>query len=201
MKRYGHILSAVAIAAILNGCATYQTGYRYRPNPASVTVTGGPATEANAVHVLGTVVGVRTEWAKLHPDTVEIRLLVDNNAPAPVVLAPGELVLRSADLNAFAPPTTDPAEPITVPPGAQEAVTAYFPLGGEDVDYDLDGLTLRVPLRIGNETVARTITFDRRNVRVYRYRDPFYDPWYGPYHYGYPYGFHSRLGLHSRYWW
>jgi hypothetical protein len=186
------------LAVWMVGCSTYRSGYRFTPAPASVEVSA-PQTTGD-VTLLGTVVGVRSQWAKSHPETVEVRLLVDNNTRETVTVDPSRLVLRSADLSAFAQPVAEVPGLMSVAAGQEGQLSVFFPIEEDAGDFrDLAGLSLRVPVRVGEMETVRSVSFSRRIVERYYYRDPWgygYPSFYGSYGYG-PYGRHR---LHPYAW-
>ena len=186
------LLSTVALLALawLGGCATYESDFRYFPRPIELAVEQPPASPAQPVHVLTTVVGLRTSHAKPFPNTVEVGLHIENFSPAPVVFdpaAPGALELFSADLQRFHPATTDLAGPTTIATGQAVTFSAYFPFDGLH-EVALDGLNLRWRFRLGEATVLQNATFTRRA----RYYGPYYEDPFGP-HIRIGIGFHRRF--------
>jgi hypothetical protein len=165
----------ILIAAMLaGGCSAY-TEHRYRPHPASSEITIGPATDAQPVQALATVVGVRKEGAREYPATVEVRFALENNTPVPVRFEPDSLELRGADLERFAPPIVVPDGPAVVPPGERATWTAHFPFAGRQVpgNHDLSGLNLRWRITVGDQPVTRSVSFDENRLTTPPRRSPF----------------------------
>jgi len=166
------------------GCSSspYVDGYLYQPRPVVADI---PATQPNdppPVRAYASVVGVRYEDQKANvPESVEVRLRLDNNGPEPISLNPTSLELTTGNLFRFGPPVVAPA-PVMLTPGESALVTAYFPFpdGKSYDDFDLDSLQLRWGLQIGPQPVEQIADFQREYQRVYYYRD---DPYWGPYPY------------------
>lgn len=175
----GRVTALIIVAVMLGGCATYDSRFRYQPRPVTVQMTGEPASEANPLLVSATVVGVRTEHAKQQPETVEVRLLVENRTMQQVTFRPGSLELLGADLQRLPEPMTEPAEPLVLEPGQRGTVTAYFPYdGADDESYDLSGLSLRWTADIGGQSVTRAANFTLRYVENVHHHY-YHDPWHG----------------------
>jgi hypothetical protein len=160
------------------GCArTYHWAYEYQPRPMAVSVVSPPASEAQPLHVLVTVIGVRTDSAKEHPATVEVRLQLENATDEAAAIVPGSLELHSANLRPFDAPKLPEPRMLAAAPGQVAPFTVYFPFTGGDVPggHDLNGLSLRWTVQLGEQTFTRSVTFTRREPpRPYYYRDPWF---------------------------
>lgn len=186
-------IAVMMAAVVLGACATYDSRYRYQPRPVTVQMTGEPASEANPLLVSATIVGLRTTHAKQHPETVEVRMLVENRTTQQVTFRPGSLELLGADLQRLPEPATDPAEALVLAPGQRATVTAFFPYDVPDERYDLSGLSLRWTADIGGQSITRAANFNLRDVeRIHHHY--YHDPWggWGP-------GFRFGVGVGHRF--
>lgn len=167
-------MALLTMAVMAGGCArTYHWAYQYEPRPVTVSVTAEPASEAQPLLVTVTVIGVRTDSAKEHPATIEVRMRVENQTAAPVAMLSAPMVLRSADLEEFGPPMFSPTDALDIPPGQESQFTAYFPFRSGEIPggHDLEGLSLQWTMRLGEEQLTRSMTFSRREPARY-YDDP-----------------------------
>ena len=164
-------LSFLLLAA---GCSQYVEGYQYVPRPALAVVAPAAAQQPSPATVQASIAGIRRDHDGI-PDSVEVRLRVDNTGTDAVSLDLASLELSNSALLKFPPPVIrQPA------PSAQSAwIVAYFPMpeGRDYDDVDLSSLQLRWQLHAGPRTVSQAINF-RRAYRGY----------YGPYYYGGYYG-------------
>jgi hypothetical protein len=167
------LLLAAAAAALMGGCATNAT--RYEPSLSSVDVPlGDSGTSVTALVSVGPVPAGRGM-----PETIEMRLRLDNHGERPVALEAEGLELVAADLTSLGRPELIPAGRVEVAPGGAATVGAAFAVPPElkpNPDA-LRALNLRFELEVEGRSYASSVTFDR----VERERSRVY----GPYEYGY----------------
>ncbi len=167
--------------ATLCGCTTtYDPYYVFDPKPAPLQIASAPASESQPVHVLVSVIGVRTPRAKEHPHSIEAALRIDNRSPQPVRLDAASFELILADLQSVRP--AQPQAVFTAAPGEKTQFTLYFPLPMERkrIAPALMGLTLRWTMRVGDQSLSRSVCLTRRSLPPPAMYYP-YDPW--RYHY------------------
>jgi hypothetical protein len=182
------------------GCSSspYEEGYLYLPRPAVAEV---PAPQPNIpppVSAFASIVGIRNADKNLGmPESVEVRLRVDNNGPLAIGFDPHSLQLSTGDLFPFPPALIQSPAPVTLGPGESAFVTANFPFpGGKSYeDFDLETLQLRWLLQIGPQRVQQVANFRQEYRRYYYYN---YDPYWG--YYPYPPGpyFRGVVIIHHR---
>ena len=178
---------ASILAASLAACASLQP--EFRPTLADLTVESD---EHREVHVLASLASLGADAARGTPAGIEARMRLRNESSAPVELEPRALELVSADLKPLGAPRVDPCGGVKLAPGESALLTALFPLPeGESAESSaLRALNLRWTLRIGEESVSRSTTFERidRARYVAAYPDPWWysSPWGYPYAYPYP---------------
>lgn len=177
---------ALAASASLGGCSLYRPGYYFEPRPVDVEVAVPDAPDAEPAHILVTVFGIRrADDEQQLPESIEVRLRIENTSPYALSFDPSTLTLFSADLAQFANPIARPPGSTEALPGASAVVDAFFafPPGTGRHDFDLSGLNLRWTIQINDTPITSTADFVRR--REY-YPDRYY-----PYSH-----FHFGLGLH-----
>jgi hypothetical protein len=172
------ILSVFCLMAVV-GCSQYDDDYQYSPRPVTASIPATQPQDPPPVTVMATVVGVRYGDEDNHiPQSVEIRMQMDNNGPDTVVFDPMSMELRTAQLVRLAAPIVRPPTPITLNPSQSAYLSAYFPFpAGVAYDsMDLNSLQLRWKLQIGSRPVAQVVYF----TRIWA---PYYGPGPGPYWY------------------
>jgi hypothetical protein len=199
------------LACMLAGCSTYIDDFQYSPRPAVASLSpmgqppatqpapGQPAPQQPppALSVLATVIGVHRADSKLGiPDSVEIRLRIDNNGPENVIFNPQTLTLINGQLVPFGQVIAP--QPVGLDPHQTAYVTAYFPFPpGHGVgDTYMATLQLNWQVQIGGQTVAQTVSFQRVWSSYYYGGPVYYSPAYVyptyPVVVGVGIGFHGR---------
>jgi hypothetical protein len=180
--RVYRVLAAGVVLALWAGCSVYETRYAFEPRPVDVAAAKPGAGDAEPVHTLVSVIGVRREDRKSQlPASVEVRLRVENTSPFAVTFDPASLALFSAGLERFPDPIARPEGPVDVAPSDNAVIEAFFPFpeGRGAGDFDLNGLNLRWTLEVGGHPVTGSASFLRLPT-VY----------YGHYHYRVGIGYH-----------
>lgn len=188
---------AVLLASIgLVGCGQYVHGYNFAPKPGEVTLDLPRTPMDPDARVLASITGIRRNLPTVPGrQGLEIRLRVENLGPAPVRLDPGEVVVLAGSLELLRGPI-NPREPIELTEGDVQTVLLTYALP-EDVDVwddEMEGVHLRVPLRVDERTITRSIAFQRRYAGKPGGRH------HGAYPYGYPH-YHVGVGVGYRYGW
>jgi hypothetical protein len=172
------ILSAFCLMAVI-GCSQYDDDYQFSPRPALAQIPATQPQDPPPVTVQATVVGVRYADEDNHlPQSVEVRIQMDNNGPDTVVFDPMSMELRNPQLVRLGPPIVRPPTPITLNPSQSAYLSAYFPFpSGVAYDsMDLSSMQLRWRVQIGPRPVVQVVNF----TRVWA---PYYGPGPGPYWY------------------
>jgi len=158
MRRWIPLLAAMALLA---GCATHSSRYRYQPHPTElIESTDGTRTARAMV----SIIGLRFEDKKIdRPAGMEVAVRIENLDADRVTFDPNSLQLLSADLRPFVSAIVDPPGVIDLPRGEAANVNALFPLSAEvnASNADFDGLNVRLTLAIDGRTVTRSATFER----------------------------------------
>ena len=163
------------------GCSPYLDDFRYAPRPAVAEIRSTSPQQAPAVTAMASVIGVRREDRNEGiPESVEVRLRLENNGAETVVFDVQTLNLTGGQLLPFPPPVVRAPSPITLTPMQSMTLTAFFPLPRSFHEGDLDSLVLRWIVQVGGQKVSQSVTFRQVYARVY-----YYDPYWGPYR-GYP---------------
>jgi hypothetical protein len=174
---------------LLGGCSTYVEGFHYVPRPAVALVPGTQPSQPPPTAAIVSVVGVhREDRGAGIPESVEVRMRVENNGPENVVFDPRTMELLDGGLMEFPPPVLRPAQVIALAPQQSVVVGAFFPFppGRSYKNTDLESLQLRWHLQLGGSEVGQAADF-RRMIRPYYYY-PYPD-------YAYPYGFYGGVGV------
>jgi hypothetical protein len=188
MKWLSYALCLPMLALVI-GCSSspYVDGYYFSPRPLVADIPATQPSQPPPVAAYATVVGIRNEDDKLHvPESVEVRLRIDNNGPDSVLFDPRSMELNTGDLFRFPPPQVA-SSPVALMPGESGFVTAFFPFTpGHDYDnIDLGSLQLRWAVQIGQQRFEQIGNFQQVEQRVIYYRDdPYARPYYGPGPYG-----------------
>jgi len=183
MKSIAALIS-LSIFAFVTGCSPYYDDFQYSPRPAVVDIRTASGPQATPVTALASVIGVHREDEKDGlPESVEVRLRLENNSSQTVTFDPHSMELTSGQITMFAPPIVRAPSSIALEPMQSTALTAFFPLPPRWGDRELNSLILRWIVQIGNQKVSQTATFQRIYTRVYYYDDPYWGPrpgfWYG----------------------
>lgn len=179
-----HFPVLFAISMLLAGCSSaYLQDYFYAPHPVVKSVATTQASEPAPVSSYAAVIGIRTADKKLDiPESVEIRLRIDNNGTQMVRFNSDSMRLTTGALVRFPAPLID-SKDVSVSPGETALITAEFPFpGGQSYkDFDLHTLILHWVLHVGKRQIVQTAQFHRQFPRVYYYGDPYWDyPYYYP---------------------
>lgn len=177
---------ALVFAASLGCRSTYDMRYNYHPRPAVLHVAVQKEATDTPVHVMVSVVGVRSEKAETHPGTLEVRMRVDNSSNLRAAVDVASLKLFSADLKEFGAGEAQPATTVYAAPGSASELTAFFPFPtnpGWGV-WDVEGVSLRWTLLLADDagnlqqTISQSMAFTRRRpIRQYPGYYDEYDPW------------------------
>jgi hypothetical protein len=190
------IFSLLLIAS-LTGCSPYLEDFDYRPRPAVTEIRSTAATQPQAAPslvALASVIGVHVADKKIDiPETIEIRLRLENNGPEAAVFDPNSMELVGARLRPFAPPITHTPGTITLNPMEAATLTAFFPLPPDPEPGELGSLTLRWNIQIGSQRLGQNVTFQRVYPRYY-----YYDPYWRPYGYGPGFWYGGVVVIHRR---
>ncbi len=175
---------------LLGGCTTYVEGYHYLPRPAVALVPATQPSQPPPSAAIVSVIGVHREDRSAGiPESVEVRMRLENNGPETVVFDPRTMELLDGGLMEFPPPVVRPPQPVTLGPSQAVVVGAFFPFppGHSYKNTDLESLQLRWRVQIGGSEVGQAADF-RRMIRLYNYY-PYPD-------YGYPpYGFYGGVDV------
>ncbi len=174
------------LLGFLAGCSSYVDGYYYMPRPVVAEIPSTQPAQPPPVAAFASVVGIRREDKKLLiPESVEVRMRLDNNGPPTVTFDARSLELTTGDIVRFPPPLIETSGPMVLMPGESALVTAYFPFpGGKSYDdFDLSSLQLRWASMIGPQRVEQIANF-RQDYQRYYYSDPYWGP-YGYYRPGF----------------
>jgi hypothetical protein len=172
------ILSAFCLMAVV-GCSQYDDEYQYSPRPVTASIPATQPQDPPPVTVMATVVGLRYGDEDNHlPQSIEVRLQMDNNGPDTVVFDPASMQLRTGQLVLLGAPIVRPPTAITLSPSQSAYLSAYFafPAGVSYVAMDLNSLQLRWSVQIGSRPVGQVVYF----TRIWA---PYYGPGPGPYWY------------------
>jgi len=164
-------LLILTLVFALVGCGTYDARYAYEPGPAEIALMDQRPDGEHRGRALATIIGVRRDNPALEfPNTVEVRVRVENDSEKSVSFDPSSLQLLAADLTPFGQPTTRPAEQVTLEPGQTATVRAFFPVPRDAYrdDVNMQGLNLKWQMQVGQKTVQPSFTFNRKE---YRYHD------------------------------
>ena len=172
-----HIVHLIIGAALLIsvGCGTYDARFAYEPAPAETRLTETGQPEAEPVgRMLTSIIGVRRNDPNIdHPNTVQVRLRIENDGPQTIRINPTSLQLLTGNLREFGSPSTEPSGAVDVPTGERASLDAYFPFPPEtnSENLNLSGLNLKLDMRIGERTEQRSVNFHRLEYRYEpRYR-------------------------------
>lgn len=188
---------APVLLMFAGGCSTYVEGYHYVPRPAVALVPATQPSQPPPVATIVSVMGIHRAQKDI-PESVEVRLRLENNGPETVVFDPRTMQLLDGGLMEMPPPILRPPTPVTIGPNQSVVVGAFFPFppGRSYKNSDLETLQLRWRVQVGSMDVPQDADF-RRVVRVY------YNPyWDEPYPYPYPFlggvGFGVVIAGHHR---
>jgi hypothetical protein len=176
----------VVILSLSCGCGPYIGDYQFSPRPLLAQVPRASPQTAPPLTVLASVIGVHRSDSKLAiPQSVEVRLRLENPGPGAVNFNPQTLELTNGELLRFAPPITRPPQAFTIAPGQSVLQMAYFPFPPDHCysNTDLESLQLRWMVQVDGRNIAQVANFRRTYPRYYYYPYWSYDgayPVYGP---------------------
>jgi hypothetical protein len=177
------ILLGLLCFPVLMGCSSspYLEDYRYTPRPATARVHPANMPNAEVLTAMGSVIGVRREDSEQRiPESVEVRLRLDNTGSAPVSFDPRSMQLMTGQLVNFRVPMVRAPSPIVLEPLQSTTVTALFPI--PENAGEMESLILKWVVEIKGQPVTQTLNFQRVYASSY-----YYDPYWAPYTYaGYP---------------
>jgi len=177
------ILLGLLGLAILTGCSSspYVEDYKYTPRPATARIHPANMPNADVLVSMASVIGVRREDSDQHiPESVEVRLQLDNTGNEQAVFDPQSMRLTTGQLVNFRVPMVRAPSPITLDSLQSTTVTALFPI--PENAGEMETLILRWVVQIKGQPVTQTINFQRVYAESY-----YYDPYWAPYPYaGYP---------------
>jgi hypothetical protein len=176
------------LVALAGGCA--QETYQYTPSPAVAVIPPPNAQQSPPVTAMATVVGVVEADSKQGiPESVQVRLRVQNSGAGTVMFDPTTMQLTDGSLLDFLPPRVQQgAAPLALNQSAAVDVLFPFPPGYSPDNTNLQSLELRWQVQIDkNQPVQQVVDF-HRVVPVYYYEEPYY----------YPYGFYGGVVIVHR---
>lgn len=177
MNRSAVLITLLALTT-LTGCSPYYDDYRYSPHPAVAEIHPTSNPRATVATAMASVIGIRrADPDKGIPQSVEVRLRLENTGPDPVEFDPHTLQLTNGQLVTFPPPVVHAPYTIVLEPQQSTTLTAFFPM--PQPWPDVDSLILRWLVRIKGQPVTQTLRFRRVYTAYY------YDPYWAPYR-GYP---------------
>jgi hypothetical protein len=186
------VLPAVALglglALLLGGCQTSSTrAFTFLPRPQSVLVAGPPEVGTIGRAVIVVIGSLKADASTGMPESMHVRLVLENRAQRAIAFVPGQFRLRGSDLIPFGEPRLVPPEPPEVLPGAETTVDVYFPVpeGRRLSNLDLSGLDLRFSVAHESSVTDVTASFERIEVQPYAPYPYPYAPW------GYPYVYYD----------
>jgi hypothetical protein len=187
MARWFRSIAPFALS-LMAGCSAYVSDFEYVPHPALAEVTPAPPDRTPPVSAFATIIGVhRSDHDEDIPQSVEVRLRLENNGPHTITFDPQSLQLSTGDLLDFDPPIVRPAHELTLAPSDTAIVDAYFPFPPRRSydNVDMRSLELRWHVQIDGSTVGQLVSFRRIYPNHYFYGDPYWGhPWYGGGYYG-----------------
>jgi hypothetical protein len=159
------MIPRVALSIALAGlaaCSAYDSRYEFEPRPFEVghALAGSDDRFAS---VLVSAVGVHKRDVEHGiPASVELKIRVDSSADEAIRLDPGKIQLFAANLEQFPEPVV-PDGPLVVEPNGSGTVTAYFPFPDGKIPgrYDLEGVSARWTLDVGERVSTGNATFTR----------------------------------------
>jgi hypothetical protein len=176
------------VLLFLGGCtySPYVDGYFFLPRPVVANLPATQPSQPPPVGATASVIGVRWQDRRASlPESIEVRLRIDNNGPWTVTFDPRYLQLSTGDLVQFPQPITEPGAPVTLGPGESTMTTAYFPFPGDRsyAEFDLRTLQLRWFVYLGQQRVQQVADFHQSYRSYYSDDGPYYGAYGGPYFY------------------
>lgn len=195
MNRYFSLMLSPLLLAFVGGCSEYVEGYRYAPRPAVAEVPATQASQPPVVSALVSVIGIHhADKDQGIPESVEVRLRLENNGPGRVVFDPSTMELLDGGLMKFPPPVLFPRTPVTLDPLQATTVGAFFPfpVGHTYENTDVEAFQLHWDIQIDGRRGEQGVSFRR----ILRYYGPYYD--YPPE--PYPYRYYGGIVVIRRRW-
>jgi hypothetical protein len=174
MSRRIFLIFALPLAMFAAGCSQYVDDYDYAPAPALAQIPPAGPQDKPPVTVQASVIGIRRADKSGIPNSVELRMQIQDTGSQPVTFDPASLMLTNGQLLAFGPPLTSQGQVLTMSPGDQAMLEAYFPFpaGGWYDNTNLEALQLRWTVKIAGRPAVQVVYF--RRLRYYNY-----DPYWG----------------------
>src|SRR5579862_7767810 len=144
------------------GCSTYVEGYHYMPRPAVALVPATQPTQPPPAASIVSIIGVhRAGHGDSVPESVEVRMRIENNGPDTIVFDPRTIELLDGGLMEFPPPILRPPTPMTLAPQDSVVCAAFFPFppGRSYNNTDLETLQLRWRLHVGGSEIGQQADF------------------------------------------
>lgn len=176
---------SVGVSVLLvGGCSTYDGTFLFQPTPAVALVTSPGQNPVASARLLASVVGVRRADTRAGmPESIELRVRVENTGATPVSFDPTSMVLLTGTLEQLPAPfivdgdgASVVAPTVVLPPGAWTLTTACFPLPDSARSLDLIHLDLQWSLDLDGAVVTGRAPFTRRVINYYF--GPSYTTWW-----------------------
>lgn len=178
------LIASAAAAALLAGCASYDTGYDYGSRPSGVAVPGRPGAAA-AGRLEAQVLGVR-EGDATSSASIDVQLRVRRFGATTVAVPIEGLQLLTGDRDPLGVRNAHAIGPAVAASGGAAAYKATFSLPGRDPGvFDLSGLDLMIPVDVDGQRSMVRIPF-QRGATAYVWADPW--EWPGRDYNGQPLG-------------
>ena len=162
------LVSSLPAAALLAGCATYDSGLDFQPRPCAAQVRGP---DGHAGRVEATVLGVR-EGGRSTPASVDVKVRVERFGALPVAVPAENLRLMTGDRETLEACDVKPIGPAVAASGGAATFQATFALPGRDpASFDLSDLDLLVPVDVDGRRQTVTLAFQRGETS-YLWADP-----------------------------
>jgi hypothetical protein len=187
MTRLFCLFATIVSLSLLAGCSDYANSFDYVPHPALVEVEPAPPDKAPPVSALASIIGVHhLDSDRELPESVEVRLRLENNGPHTVTFDPQSLQLSTGDLLEFDPPIVRPSHSVTLAPSDVAIFDGFFPFPPRrsSDSIDMRSLQLRWHVQIDGSNVGEAVSFRRTYPYRYYYADPYPYPYWGPGYFG-----------------
>ena len=176
------LLGLIALA-VLTGCSSspYNEDYKWAPRPATARIHPANMPNAEVLTAMGSVIGLRNEDQEQRiPESIEVRLRLDNTGNEPVSFDPRSMELMTGELIKFRPAMVRAPSQIVLESLQSTTLTALFPI--PDNAGEMRTLILRWVVQIKGQNIPQTLNFQRVFTSNY-----YYDPFWAPYTFtGYP---------------
>jgi hypothetical protein len=174
MRRSCIALCLLFLASAL-GCSQYVDDYYYAPRPALAEIPPAPTEQSPPITASVSIIGIRNADHSIGiPESIEVRLRLDNNGTHRVSFNPKTLSLTDGSLNIFPPPILQPPDPATLAPTQSTMFSAFFPFppGHSYDDMDMQSLQLRWTSQIDSRPIGQVVYFHRLMPVYYNYYYP-----------------------------